>query len=112
MKEYKVTDKHPAGLTVNDYVYKPGKKFFGNEWKWGDDALAAAIESGRCEMIYDDSEENVKKVKEDDKLESGLEKKKAELEKLQAEYSSMDSKDSKAQKILDKIKKLEEELSL
>jgi hypothetical protein len=112
MKEYKVTDKHPAGLTVNDYVYKPGRKFFANEWKWGDDALAAAIKSGRCEMIYDDSQENVKKEKSDDKLESGLEKKKAELEKLQSEYLALDSTTPKAQKILDKIKKLEEELSL
>lgn len=109
MKEYKVTDKHPAGLTVNDYVYKPGRKFFANEWKWGDDALAAAIKSGRCEMIYDDSKENVKK---DDKLESGLEEKKALLEKLQEKYSAMDSDNPKAQKLLEKIKQLEEELSL
>lgn len=42
MKEYKVTDINFAGLTVDDYV-RGRAKFFGNEWKWGDEALEAAI---------------------------------------------------------------------
>lgn len=119
MKEYKVTDINPAGLTVDDYVRKPGAKFFGNEWKWGDEALEAAIKSGRCEMTYDDSEENVRKEKKSDVAEKVVksektdkEKKIEQLEKMQQSYSGMDSKDEKAFQLLKSIEKLEAELKL
>ncbi len=110
MKEYKVSDINPAGLTVDDYVRKPGAKFFGNEWKWGDEALEAAIKSGRCEMTYDDSEENVRKEKPAEKYDK--EKMSEKLEKMQSDYSAMDSESKDAKKLLEKIEKLEAELKL
>ena len=62
-------EKGGLGLTVTNYVYKPGRIFSRDEWKWGDKALEKAIENGRCkpykpvELVESEKAEPVKVAK-------------------------------------------------
>ena len=96
-----------SGLLVSDYVYKPGRIFHRNEWKWGDIALDAAIKRGRCKLVNDSK---VETVKSDSEI-SDKSKKQKKLESLYEKYSEFDSESDEAKKIEDKIKKIETEIA-
>lgn len=91
-----------SGLTVSNYVLKAGSKFSKAQWKWGEDALSSAIESGRCKFIGDD--------KEVEKSDGEVSKNQKELEKLIEAYDKLDPESEKAEKLLSKINKLEAEI--
>jgi hypothetical protein len=105
MKEKYIVNKFKdfPGLTVTNYVFKPSMIFTRDEWKWGDEALSAAIKSGRCSLVKDE-EETTKKNKSSV---SDTEKIQKQLDKLLEKYSSLDAESEEAQKLEEKIQKLE-----
>ena len=54
-----------SGLLVTDHVFAPGTVFNSQQWKWGDDALKAAIKNGRCEEVEEKKKESKKKDSKD-----------------------------------------------
>ena len=102
---YKV--KAENGLTVTNYVFKKGAKFSRDEWKWGENALNAALKSEKCELVKSEKEDE---KKSNSSVKSGISKKEKELEKLLKKYSELDPEDEEAEKLLEEITKLEEEI--
>lgn len=81
------------GLTVTDYVFKAGQKFSRAQWKWGSEALEAAVENGRCKLVVEKKEEKSEKDNAN------------ELEKLLKAYSKIENKETK------KAKELQEKIA-
>jgi pyruvate/2-oxoacid:ferredoxin oxidoreductase beta subunit len=108
MKEQYIVNKFKdfPGLTVTNYVFKPGMIFTRDEWKWGDEALAAAIKNGRCSLVEDEEG----KAKKSKSSVTDIEKIQKQLDKLLEKYSSLDAESEEAQKLEEKIKKLEEKI--
>ena len=96
--------KGKPGLLVSDHVYKPGRIFIKEEWKWGDDAFNAALENGRCAIL-----EEKKEIAEDEK-EIDVDKIQKQLDKALKEYAELNPQSAEAEKLLKKISKLEEKL--
>lgn len=117
-ERYIVTDKK-KGLLVTNYVFKAGRTFVKEQWKWGDEALEAAIKAGRCKLEGDKEKKKEKKKevsgKDDNNEGQNLTKKEKakkekELEKMIAEYGDLDPESEEAKELLEKITELEGEL--
>jgi hypothetical protein len=110
MEKFIVLDvKGFSGLLVSDYVYKPGRVFYRNEWKWGDEVISAAIKSGRCKIL-EQTKVEVAKTDNQPIITDEKSEKQLKLESMLEEYSTLDSGSNKAKKLEEKIKILETEI--
>ena len=88
--------KGVPGLLVSDYVYKAGRVFSKDEWKWGEDSFQSALKSGRCELVKEEQPAEI--IKPDVK---------AEIELLEEQYMALDPESDEAKKLFKKIEKME-----